>query len=357
MIAKLGQDGHDRGAKVVASAFADLGFDVDIGALFQTPEECARQAIENDVHAVGVSTLAAGHKTLVPAIVQALKEQGGEDIIVFVGGVIPAAGLRLPLRPGRQGHLWARHSPFPDSGPRRAKQATSAYGFAPVARRRGLAGAAHPGHAPVLDELWNGAARFASQFEPEAMRGASGPAAGQAAITICSNPSPGSGPAWVVAQAKRGAGRCAAERRQPLLSAPGFRLQRTNWAIRTVGLRPACPAWAQEQLLQRQACGPRVACSFMRLACTWWARPQVAVLAVDPSSSVSGGSILGDKTRMEKLAIEPNAAFIRPSPSRGTLGGVASHTREVMRLCEAAGLTWCWSKPSAWARARSRWPA
>ena len=89
MIAKLGQDGHDRGAKVVATAFADLGYDVDIGPLFQTPEECARQAIENDVHAVGVSTLAAGHKTLVPAIISALRAQGADDIIVFVGGVIP----------------------------------------------------------------------------------------------------------------------------------------------------------------------------------------------------------------------------------------------------------------------------
>jgi methylmalonyl-CoA mutase len=89
LIAKLGQDGHDRGAKVVATAFADLGFDVDTGPLFQTPEECARQAIENDVHAVGVSTLAAGHKTLVPGIVEELRKQGGEDIIVFVGGVIP----------------------------------------------------------------------------------------------------------------------------------------------------------------------------------------------------------------------------------------------------------------------------
>ena len=74
MIAKLGQDGHDRGAKVVATAFADLGFDVDIGPLFQTPEECARQAIENDVHAVGVQPLAAGHKTLVPAIIDELEE-------------------------------------------------------------------------------------------------------------------------------------------------------------------------------------------------------------------------------------------------------------------------------------------
>ena len=90
MVVKMGQDGHDRGAKVVATAFADLGFDVDIGALFQTPDECARQAIENDVHAVGVSTLAAGHKTLVPAIIAELKKQGADDIIVFVGGVIPA---------------------------------------------------------------------------------------------------------------------------------------------------------------------------------------------------------------------------------------------------------------------------
>ncbi len=90
MVAKLGQDGHDRGAKVVATAFADLGFDVDIGPLFQTPDEAARQAIENDVHAVGVSTLAAGHKTLVPAIIAALRAQGAGDVVVFVGGVIPA---------------------------------------------------------------------------------------------------------------------------------------------------------------------------------------------------------------------------------------------------------------------------
>jgi methylmalonyl-CoA mutase len=89
MVAKLGQDGHDRGAKVVATAFADLGFDVDIGPLFQTPEEAARQAVENDVHAIGVSTLAAGHKTLVPQLVAALKQEGADDIVVFVGGVIP----------------------------------------------------------------------------------------------------------------------------------------------------------------------------------------------------------------------------------------------------------------------------
>ncbi len=108
MIAKLGQDGHDRGAKVVATAYADLGFDIDMGPLFQTPEEAARQAIENDVHAVGVSSLAAGHKTLLPALVKALQAQGGEGIVVFAGGVIPAqdyqflfdAGAKAVFGPG-----------------------------------------------------------------------------------------------------------------------------------------------------------------------------------------------------------------------------------------------------------------
>ncbi len=89
MIAKMGQDGHDRGAKVVATGYADLGFDVDIGPLFQTPQEAAKQAVENDVHILGVSSLAAGHKTLVPQVIEALKSYGREDIMVIVGGVIP----------------------------------------------------------------------------------------------------------------------------------------------------------------------------------------------------------------------------------------------------------------------------
>jgi methylmalonyl-CoA mutase len=89
LVAKMGQDGHDRGQKVIASAFADLGFDVDIGPLFQTPEEAARQAVENDVHIIGVSSLAAGHLTLVPALREALEAQGRGDIMIVVGGVIP----------------------------------------------------------------------------------------------------------------------------------------------------------------------------------------------------------------------------------------------------------------------------
>ncbi|MEO8923822.1 MAG: methylmalonyl-CoA mutase [Caldimonas sp.] len=114
MIAKLGQDGHDRGAKVVASAFADLGFDVDIGPLFQTAEECARQAIENDVHAVGVSTLAAGHRTLVPAIIESLKAQGGGDIVVFVGGVIPKQDYEFLFDAGVKG-IYGPGTPIPAS--------------------------------------------------------------------------------------------------------------------------------------------------------------------------------------------------------------------------------------------------
>jgi len=89
MIAKMGQDGHDRGAKVVSTSYADIGFDVDIGPLFQTPEEAAKQAVENDVHILGVSSLAAGHKTLVPQVIEALKNYGRDDIIVIVGGVVP----------------------------------------------------------------------------------------------------------------------------------------------------------------------------------------------------------------------------------------------------------------------------
>ncbi len=89
LVAKMGQDGHDRGAKVVSTAYADMGFDVDIGPLFQTPEETAKMAVENDVHIVAMSSLAAGHKTLLPALVEELKKLGREDIIVVAGGVIP----------------------------------------------------------------------------------------------------------------------------------------------------------------------------------------------------------------------------------------------------------------------------
>ncbi|MDE6524157.1 MAG: cobalamin-dependent protein, partial [Paramuribaculum sp.] len=100
MIAKMGQDGHDRGAKVVATGYADCGFDVDMGPLFQTPAEAARQAVENDVHILGVSSLAAGHKTLVPQVIEELRKLGREDILVTAGGVIPAQDYDFLYRAG-----------------------------------------------------------------------------------------------------------------------------------------------------------------------------------------------------------------------------------------------------------------
>ncbi len=108
LVVKMGQDGHDRGAKVIATAFADIGFDVDVGPLFQTPEEAAQDAVDNDVHVVGISSQAAGHKTLAPKLIEALRAQGAEDILVICGGVIPQqdydflkkAGVKAIFGPG-----------------------------------------------------------------------------------------------------------------------------------------------------------------------------------------------------------------------------------------------------------------
>ena len=114
MIAKMGQDGHDRGAKVVSTGYADLGFDVDIGPLFQTPEEAARQAVENDVHILGVSSLAAGHKTLVPQVIEELKKHGREDIMVIVGGVIPSQDYQFLYDAGAVG-VFGPGTPIPEA--------------------------------------------------------------------------------------------------------------------------------------------------------------------------------------------------------------------------------------------------
>ena len=116
LVCKMGQDGHDRGAKVVATAFADVGFDIDLSPMFSTPEEVARQAIENDVHVVGASSLAAGHKTLVPQLVEELRKQGAGDVVVIAGGVIPkqdyeylyGAGVKCIFGPGTPIPLCAR---------------------------------------------------------------------------------------------------------------------------------------------------------------------------------------------------------------------------------------------------------
>jgi methylmalonyl-CoA mutase len=114
LMTKMGQDGHDRGVKVVATAFADLGFVVDISPMFQTPEEAARMAVENDVHVVGVSSLAAGHKILVPQLIEALKAEGGEEILVVVGGIIPPADYEFLYKAGAVG-IFGPGTPITDS--------------------------------------------------------------------------------------------------------------------------------------------------------------------------------------------------------------------------------------------------
>jgi methylmalonyl-CoA mutase len=103
LVTKMGQDGHDRGIKVVATAYADLGFDVDISPMFQTPQEAAKMAIENDVHVVGASSLAAGHKTLVPDLIEHLRQSGGDEILVIAGGVIPPVDYDFLYEKGVKG--------------------------------------------------------------------------------------------------------------------------------------------------------------------------------------------------------------------------------------------------------------
>jgi len=157
MVAKLGQDGHDRGARVVGSAFADLGFDVDLGPLFQTPQEAARQAIENDVHAVGVSTLAAGHKTLVPELIAALREQGAEDIIVFVGGVVPTQDHGFLYQSGVKG-IFGPGTPIPLCAAEVLQQIRESLGSAP----RASGGNAEPPAAAATVAMALGATAGAS---------------------------------------------------------------------------------------------------------------------------------------------------------------------------------------------------
>jgi methylmalonyl-CoA mutase len=114
LVCKMGQDGHDRGAKVIATAFADVGFDIDLSPMFSTPDEVAKQAIENDVHVIGVSSQAAGHKTLIPALIAALKEQGADDIAVVAGGVIPKQDYDFLFTAGVKG-VFGPGTPIPEA--------------------------------------------------------------------------------------------------------------------------------------------------------------------------------------------------------------------------------------------------
>ena len=280
LVVKMGQDGHDRGAKVIATAFADLGFDVDVGPLFQTPEEAARDAVENDVHVVGVSSQAAGHKTLVPELIAQLRE----------------AGRR-------------RH-------PRRGRRRDPAAGLRRAARRRG-------------SPRSSGRARTSRG----GVRGA------RAAVALSPGTGRAAGTDWRCDDARRAgassgdrraAGACDHARRVDAAPTTATKPRRSSQACsRTPATRSAigisgAPGVGKSTFIE--ALGLHLVEQGHR----------VAVLAVDPSSTRSGGSILGDKTRMEELTRSPQA-FVRPSPSGGTLGGVARRTREAMLLCEAAG--------------------
>ena len=131
LVAKIGQDGHDRGQKVIATAFADIGFDVDIGPLFSTPEEVARQAVENDVHIVGVSSLAAGHLTLVPELREALEAQGRGDIMIVVGGVIPPEDYDALFKAGAKA-VFGPGTNIPEAAADLIAKLNAALGYAPA---------------------------------------------------------------------------------------------------------------------------------------------------------------------------------------------------------------------------------
>ena len=309
LVAKMGQDGHDRGQKVIATAFADIGFDVDVGSLFSTPEEVARQAADNDVHVVGVSSLAAGHLTLVPALRDALAEVGRPDIMIVVGGVIPpddfdelyAAGAAAIFPPG-------------------TVIADAAIGLLhKLAERLGY-------DLGSDDRLSRASAVRKSRKFAVALRSRS------------------------TNSRMAGCRRTTRSRNWRLRSAAATVLHcrgRSHWWSRpapTTTNRPSSCCWRccrmPGMLIASASPGcPGVGKSTTIEALGMYLIEQghrVAVLAVDPSSTRTGGSILGDKTRMARLAVHPDA-YIRPSPTSGTLGGVAKATRETMVLLEAAG--------------------
>ena len=294
LVAKMGQDGHDRGAKVIATAFADLGFDVDIGPLFQTPREVARHAVENDVHVLGVSTLAGGHKTLIPEVIQELRALGRDDILVVVGGVIPPQDYEYLYNAGAAG-VFGPGTVIPKAAQKIVETL--------MAERGGLK--ASPGPAARKLRMTTSSRRRRLSLDRVHLRHRAG--------------RPGH-PRPARSHSSRASWRRT--RTWPRTSSSAACRGRAG---RAASGSPACRAPARAPSSRPSAPTSRAG-----------SRETVAVLSIDPSSPISGGSILGDKTRMERLATD-DRAFIRPSPSRGHLGGVARRTREAMLLCEAAG--------------------
>ena len=277
---------------MVASAFADLGFDIDIGPLFQTPEEAARHAVENDVH-VGCSSLAAGHKTLVPAVIKALKDQGANDIITFVGGVIPAQDYDALYAAGAAGIFRARHAD-PGCRPRSAE--------ADPRRPQGLSEPIkeqRAGEKPACASLMSSMNMPADTPQRDAID--------QALVDGVLKHQPAS-----------------ARQDDHLIES-----QRPDHKARARSVLEGLLPHTGNSMRIGISGVPGVGKSTFIEALGLYLIEQghkVAVLAVDPSSSVTGGSILGDKTRMELLS-QNTQAFIRPSPSAGSLGGVAKRPR------------------------------
>ena len=279
LVAKMGQDGHDRGQKVVVTAFADMGFDVDVGPLFSTPEEVAQQAVDADVHIVGVSSLAAGHLTLLPALRKALAEHGRPDIMVVIGGVIP-----------------------PDD--------------VPTLKEMGAAAVFLPGTV-IADSALDLLGKLSEQLGTALM-----PSTDVAALA---DGHPRAATAATVSRAITLVESSKPDHRdgRARAAAPSSRVG-AGLAGGAGSASPASRASASRRSSRRSA---------RRLT---GEGHRVGVLAVDPSSVRTGGSVLGDKTRMARLAADPDA-YIRPSPSAGTLGGVARATIQAMAVLEAAG--------------------
>ena len=298
LVAKIGQDGHDRGQKVIASAFADLGFDVDVGPLFATPGGGrAPGGGERRARASACRSLAAGHLTLVPELKAELEKLGRGDIMIVVGGVIPpqdyealkAAGAAAIFPPGTVIAAAAEDLLKPQSPAR------------PRSRSRGVRCSSSPHFMKVI------LTDVPTSHLPSPAALAPGIRAGDRASLAR---------AITLIESRR------ADHQQAARALVQELLPHTGAAVR-VGITGA-PGVGKSTTID--ALGTMLTAQGHK----------VAVLAVDPSSTRTGGSILGDKTRMPRLAIDPNA-YIRPSPASGTLGGVAAKTREAMLVCEAAG--------------------
>ncbi len=351
MIAKMGQDGHDRGAKVIATSFADMGFDVDIGPLFQTPEETAQDAVDNDVHIVGFSSLAAGHKTLLPQLVEELNKRGRGDILVAIGGVIPAQDYEF-LREHGAVAIFGPGTVLPVAAKKLLETLTS----------------------HVQDEshglITNVLLRMNCAIHRDATFTTGEGKAPELGVKNASTEGSTYRPDWVPEEAKKDdtyachVMKGVKEMHDGLLSSSAHLAPAVRPVQRRKKLTVADYVRGIEQgdrvILSRaitlvesnnkdhfklaqqvlQAVLPRTG-KALRIGITGVpgagkstfieafgnmlieAGYKVAVLAVDPTSQVTKGSILGDKTRMETLTKHPEA-YIRPSPAGGTLGGVGS---------------------------------